>query len=111
IDKPGDYDVTLTVKDKYSTEFTAPKVTVRVRAKPADYALPLAVIEPVGGSTRATVLDFSGANPVPMSSPSVEGGVKLVDLSVDGQYIGIVTDDGLLVKRVSDAAPMLSFLP
>jgi PKD repeat protein len=110
-DEPGDYDVHLNVKDKYDTQLTAPPVTVHVRETPIDYQLPLAVIEPLTGSTRAVVLDYTAASPLPVSSPSIEGPAKLVDLSQDGLYVGIVTADGLIVKQVRDAQPVLSYLP
>jgi PKD repeat protein len=110
-DKPGEYDVHLNVKDKYDTQLTAPPVTVRVRNTPPDYQLPLAVIQPLTGSTRTVVLDYTAAGPVPLSSPSVDGAAKLVGLSSDGVYVGTVGPDGLLVKQVRDGMPVLSYLP
>jgi hypothetical protein len=108
---PGEYSVKLDVLDKYNAQIHAPKITVRVRPSPAAYRQPLAVVEPISGSTRALVLDYTAANPLPLSSSAVEGAVSLVDLSADGQLLALVTKDGLLVKRVSNGEPVLSFLP
>jgi hypothetical protein len=110
-DQAGVYDVTLTVKDKWSTEFSAPKVQVRIRPSPPDYKLPLAVIQPVTDGTRATVLDYTGFSPLPLSSPRIEGSVKLVDLSRDGLYLAFATKDAVFIRRVRDGAMLLNFMP
>ncbi|MBN2081951.1 helix-hairpin-helix domain-containing protein [bacterium] len=108
---PGDYELRLDVYDKYNEPIHSPPVEVRVRPGPVDYRVPLAVIEPLTGSTRAVVVDYNAANPLPLSSPHVEGPVRLLDLSANGRHLGIVGDEGLLVKRVSNATPVLAFLP
>jgi len=107
----GEYEIRLDVYDKWNEPIHAPPVEVRVRPSPDDYRAPLAVIEPLAGSTRATVMDFAGAEPLPLSSPHVEGAVRLVDLSADGQRLAIAGEEGLLVKRVSNGDPIVSLLP
>ncbi len=108
---PGEYEVKLQVKDRFDKPYDAPLVKVRVREGTAQYRMPLAAVEDVSGSTRATVTDFDAAFPQPLSNSSVEGPVTMVDLSPDGERIGLVTSDGVLVKQVSDGQPLISFLP
>ena len=108
---PGDYTINLDVEDKWHNKIHAPRIEVKVRPGPVDYRQPLAVIEPMTGSTRAVVVDLNGANPLPLSSPYIEGPVKLVDLSSDGQRLAIVGEEGLLMKRVSNGRPIVALLP
>jgi hypothetical protein len=108
---PGDYEIRLDVYDKWDEPIHSPPIEVHVRPGPVDYRAPLAVIEPVAGSTRAVVMDFNGSNPLPLSSPHVEGPVRLLDLSADGRLLAIVGEEGLLVKRISNSAPVVAFLP
>ncbi len=108
---PGDYDIGLEVRDRYDQPMKAPKVKVHVRSGGADYRMPLSIIEPVTGSTRVAVIDYNSAYPLPVSSPQVEGPATLTDLSRDGQRVAIVSDDGLLVKAVASAQPVVAFLP
>ncbi|MCC7478856.1 PKD domain-containing protein [bacterium] len=108
---PGEYEVKLKVKDRFDQPYDSPVVKVRVREGTAQYRMPLAVVEDVAGSTRASVTDFDAAFPQPLSNTSVEGPVQLVDLSPDGQRIGMVTREGVLVKQVADGLPLISFLP
>jgi PKD repeat protein len=109
--KPGEYDVNLSVFDKDNTEIKAPRVHVVVRPPASDYRLPIAVQQPLSGSTRSLVLDYTAANPQPYSSPSSEGPVALVNLSSNGQYLAEAGQDWLLVKQINDGSPVLSFLP
>ncbi|MCH7472565.1 PKD domain-containing protein, partial [bacterium] len=108
---PGEYEVRLDVYDKHDQPIHAPKIDVRVRPGPVEYRQPLLVIQPVSGSTRAVVLDYTAANPLPLSSPHAEGPVGLVALSASGQHAAIVGEEGVIVKRVSDSRPLLAFLP
>lgn len=108
---PGDYEINLTAKDKWDEPIYSPPIQVKVRNTAPDYRQPLAVVQPVAGSTRAVVLDYTAANPVPLSSPHIEGPVSMVALSPDGRNIGIVGEDGVVVKRINSALPVLSFLP
>lgn len=108
---PGDYEVRLDVYDKWNQPIHSPAIEVKVRPGPVDYRMPLAVIEPVAGSTRAAVVEFNGSNPLPLSSPHVEGPVRMLDLSADGQLLAIVGEEGMLVKRIGNAAPVVAFLP
>jgi PKD repeat protein len=109
--KQGESELRLTVKDRHGIKYEAPPVVVRVRPGPIDYRMPLAVVSPQTGSTRAVVVDHSGAHPVPLSSPLIDGAARLVDISANGIYMGVVTADGLLVRRIRDGLPVLSFLP
>ena len=109
--EPGDYKVRLTILDKFDQKIIAPYVDVRVRPGPADYRLPLAVIEPLTGSTRAVVMDYTAANPLPLSSPSVEGAVNLVDISSDGRHVALATEDGMVMKNSGNAMPVVAYLP
>ena len=108
---PGEYTVKLAVKDKYDEPIYGPAISVRVRNGGGTYRMPLAVIEPISGSTRAVVLDYTAANPLPLSSTAVEGPVERVDLSADGQYLALAGKDGMLIKRVANGEPVAAFLP
>jgi PKD repeat protein len=108
---PGDYEIRLDVYDKWHEVMHAPPIEVRVRPGPVSYNLSLAVIEPLAGSTRATVMETNGANPLPLSSPHVEGAATLVDLSSDGQRLAIAGKETLIVKLVRNGDPVLAFLP
>jgi len=108
---PGEYTVKLDVRDKYDQPIHSPQVNVRVRPGGADYRLPLALIEPLSGSTRAVVTDYTAANPLPLSSIAVEGPVDMLDLSADGQLLALVGKDGMLLKRVANGEPVAAFLP
>jgi PKD domain len=108
---PGEYDVNLVVDDRNNEPISAPKVKVRVRGGPAVYRQPLAAVEPANGSTRAVTVAYDGADPLPMTSSATDGAVSAVALSADGEYVGYATADGLVVKRIADGLPTLSFLP
>jgi hypothetical protein len=103
--------VRLDVRDKYDQPIHAPQISVRVRPGGADYRLPLAMIEPLSGTTRALVTDYTAANPLPLSSAAVEGPVDMVDLSADGQLLAMAGKDGMLMKRVANGEPVAAFLP
>jgi competence ComEA-like helix-hairpin-helix protein len=107
----GAYDVNLSVFDKDNQEIKAPRMHVVVRPPASDYRLPIAVQQPLSGSTRALVMDYTAGNPQPYSSPSSEGPVAQVSLSSNGQYLALAGQDWLLVKQINDNAPVLSFLP
>ncbi|MEZ5339227.1 MAG: PKD domain-containing protein [bacterium] len=109
--QPGEYEIRLDITDKFDQLIHAPPVKIRVRPGPLEYRQPVAVIEPLTGSTRAVVMDYTAANALPLSSPTNEGGIGRVDLSADGAYIAIVSDFGLLVKEVASGDPVASFLP
>ena len=109
--QPGDYEVHLDVYDKDDQQIKAPVIKVKVRPPASDYRLPIAVQQPLSGSTRAVVMDYNAANPQPYTSPSNEGSTALVSLSSNGQYLGLAGQDWLLIKQISDSAPVLSFLP
>lgn len=108
---PGDYKVALEVRDRYDVKLNAPPVEIRVRSGGANYRMPLSIIEPVTGSTRVALIDYNSAYPLPVSSPQIEGPPTLTDLSPDGQRVAIVSDEGVIVKDVANAQPVVAFLP
>lgn len=109
--KPGEYEVRLDVTDKFDQVIHAPSIKVRVRPGPLSYAQPVAVIEPLTGSTRAVVMDYTASNALPLSSPTNEGGIDMVDVSADGRFLAMVSEFGLLVKEIASGDPVASFLP
>ncbi len=109
--QPGQYEVKLSVYDKDNQEIKAPLVRVMVRPPASDYRLPIALQQPLSGSTRAMVVDYNAGNPLPYSSPSNEGPVAQVSLASNGQYLALTGQDWLLVKQINDGSPVLSFLP
>lgn len=108
---PGEYEVGLDVMDRNNDTVHSPQTMVRVLSGGADYRIPLAVVEPVAGSTRAEIIDYNAAYPLPVSSPQVEGPVQLVDLAPDGQRVTMAGAEGMIVKRVGDGQAVLAFLP
>jgi PKD repeat protein len=108
---PGDYKVELEVRDRYDQKIHAPAVEVRVRSGGASYRMPLSIIEPVSGSTRVALIDYNSAFPLPVSSPQIEGPPTLTGLSPDGQRVAIASEDGVIVKDVANAQPVVAFLP
>ncbi len=110
-EQPGEYEVRLDITDKFDQIIHTPPIKVRVRPGPLQYSQPIAVIEPITGSTRAVVMDYTAANALPLSSPGNEGGISLLDLSADGSHIAMVSEQGLLVKEVATGHPVVSFLP
>jgi PKD repeat protein len=109
--KPGEYEVKLDITDKFEQIIHAPPIKIRVRPGPLKYSQPLAVIEPITGSTRGVVMDYTAANAMPLSSPGNEGAISMLDLSADGRFLALVSPDGLLVKEVATGQPAVSFLP
>ena len=109
--QPGEYEVRLDITDKFDQIIHTPPVRIRVRPGPLEYSQPIALIEPITGSTRAVVMDYTAANALPLSSPGNEGGIGMLDLSADGAHVALVSGDGLLVKEVATGHPVVSFLP
>jgi hypothetical protein len=111
--RPGEYEIGLTITDKYGDALTTRPVKVRVHGNTTDYSQPLVVVDrdPNGGGNRAIVLDYDAGAPLPLSSADVEGSISVVDISSNGEYVALVGDDGLLVKQVSNALPVASYLP
>jgi hypothetical protein len=103
----------LNITDKWGDTIKATPITVRVHANSADYRQPLVVVErdPSGSGNRAIVLDYDAGTPMPLSSAEVEGDISAVDISSNGEYVALVGAEGLLVKQVSNAQTVVSYLP